>query len=109
MSKEEILTKLITLAAVGFSDTARLAAGNHKQTVSTLMDEREVIVLDDSRLDKRAIAAISQQRAVESVLEVKTQYQLVSKAFKAVSSSIEIGDTINSQLVIIGGSHSTPV
>jgi len=83
--------------------------GNHKQTVSTLMDEREVIVLDDSRLDKRAIAAISQQRAVESVVEVKTQYQLVSKAFKAVSSSIEIGDTANSQLVIIGGSHSTPV
>ncbi len=83
--------------------------GNHKQTVSTLIDEREVIVLDDSRLDKRAIAAISQQRAVESVVEVKTQYQLVSKAFKAESSRIEIGDTANSQAVIIGGSHSTPV
>jgi 3-deoxy-7-phosphoheptulonate synthase len=83
--------------------------GNHKQTVSTLMDEREVIVLDDSRLDKRALAAISQLRAVESVVEVKTQYQLVSRAFKAVSSSIEIGDTATSQSVIIGGSHATPV
>jgi 3-deoxy-7-phosphoheptulonate synthase len=83
--------------------------GNHKQTISTLMDEREVVVIDDSRLDKRAIAAISQQRAVESVVEVKTQYQLVSRAFKAEGSSIEIGDTAHSQSVIIGGSHATPV
>ncbi len=65
--------------------------GNHKQTVSTLMDEREVIVLDGSLLDKQALAAISQQRAVENIVEVKTQYQLVSKAFKAESSRIKIG------------------
>jgi 3-deoxy-7-phosphoheptulonate synthase len=83
--------------------------GSHKQTISTLMDEREVIVLDGSLLDKQALAAISQQRAVERVVEVKTQYQLVSKAFKAESSRIEIGDTENSQPVTIGGSETTPV
>jgi len=83
--------------------------GNHKQTVSTLLDEREVIVLDGSKFDKQALAAIRQQRAVERVVEVKTQYQLVSKAFKAESSKIEIGGTEKSQPVIIGGSHTTPV
>ena len=83
--------------------------GNHKQTVSTLMDEREVIVLDGSLLDKQALAAISQQRAVENIVEVKTQYQLVSKAFKAESSRIKIGDAARSQSVIIGGSNTTPV
>jgi 3-deoxy-7-phosphoheptulonate synthase len=83
--------------------------GNHKQTVSTLMDEREVIVLDSSQLDKQDLVAISQQRAVESVVEVKTQYQLVSKAFKAESSRIEIGDAESGQQVIIGGSNTTPV
>src|SRR5439155_12068333 len=74
--------------------------GNHKQTVSTLMDDREVIVLDGSQLDKQVLATISQQRAVESIVEVKTQYQLVSKAFKAERSRIEIGGTENSQSVI---------
>jgi 3-deoxy-7-phosphoheptulonate synthase len=82
--------------------------GKHKQTVSTLIEEREVIVLDGSPLDKQALAVISQQRAVESVVEVKTPYQLVSKAFKAESSRIEIGD-IEGQSVIIGGSNTTPV
>ena len=83
--------------------------GNHKHSVSTLMDEREVIVLDGSQLDKQTLAAISQQSAVERVVEVKTQYQLVSKAFKAESSRIEIGDPEKSQSVIIGGSNATPV
>jgi len=83
--------------------------GSHKQAISTMMDEREVIVLDDSQLDKQALAAISQQRAVDRVVEVKTQYQLVSKAFKAESSRIEVGDTENSQAVIIGGSNEAPV
>ncbi len=84
-------------------------AGNHKHTVSMHMDEREVIVLDGSQLDKQALAAISQQHAVERVVDVKTQYQLVSKAFKAESSRIEIGDHESSQSVTIGGSNTTPV
>ena len=77
--------------------------GIHRQTISTIMDEREVIVLDESRLDTQALAAISQQRAVERVVHVKTQYQLVSKAFKAERSRIQVGDTEKSQAVIICG------
>jgi len=83
--------------------------GSHRQTISTIIDEREVIVLDDSQLDKQALAAISQQRGVERVIQLKTQYQLVSKAFKAERSSIQLGDAKNSQAVIIGGSKAAPV
>src|SRR5215831_12592671 len=83
--------------------------GNNNHSFSTLMDEREVIVLDGSHLDKQALAAISQLHAVERLVEVKTQYQLVSKAFKGESSRIEVGNHENSQSVIIGGSHTTPV
>ncbi|HYX51006.1 MAG TPA: 3-deoxy-7-phosphoheptulonate synthase, partial [Ktedonobacteraceae bacterium] len=53
------------------------ATGNRKHSVSTLIDEREVIVLDGSQLDKQALTAIELLDAVERVVEVKTQYQLV--------------------------------
>ncbi len=78
--------------------------GSYRQTISTIMDEREVIVLDDSQLDKQTLTAISQQCAVERVVQVKTPYQLVSKAFKAERSRIQVGDTKKSQAVIIGDS-----
>ena len=83
--------------------------GNHGLTISTMIDEREVIVLDESKLDTQALADISQQRAVERVVRVKTQYQLVSKAFKAERSSFQVGSKGNSQTVIIGGSDVAPV
>src|SRR5713101_413612 len=73
--------------------------GSHRQTISTIMDEREIIVLDDSQLDNQALTAISQQRAVERIVQVKTQYQLVSKAFKAERSRIQVGDTKKGQAV----------
>lgn len=81
--------------------------GNPKQPVSTMMDDREVIVLDGSHLGKQALAALKLLGAVESVVEVKTQYQLVSRVFRAESSRIVIGDSESSQQVIIGG--ATPV
>lgn len=84
-------------------------AVNPKHAVSTTMDDREVIVLDGSQLDKQALAVLEQQCAVESVVEVKTQYQLVSRAFKTESSKIEIGDTEKGQSVVIGGSNAVPV
>ena len=83
--------------------------GSYGLTISTMMDEREVIVLDESQLDNLALAAISQQRAVKRVVHVKTQYQLVSKVFKAERSSIQVGDAENSRAVIIGGSNTAPV
>ena len=83
--------------------------GSHRPTIATMIDEREVIVLDESQLDKQALNAISQQHAVERVVQVKTQYQLVSKAFKAESSGIQVGDAKSSQSVTIGGSDAVPV
>jgi 3-deoxy-7-phosphoheptulonate synthase len=83
--------------------------GTYRPTIATMIDEREVIVLDDSQLDKQALSAISQQHAVERVVQVKTQYQLVSKAFKAESSGIQVGDAISSQPVTIGGADAVPV
>jgi 3-deoxy-7-phosphoheptulonate synthase len=74
-----------------------------------MLDEREVIVLDESQLDKQALGEISQQRGVENVVQVKTQYQLVSKAFKAEKSGIQVGDAESSQAVTIGGSDAAPV
>jgi 3-deoxy-7-phosphoheptulonate synthase len=86
-----------------------LVTGNHRPTISTTIDEREVIVLDHSQLDKQALGAISQQRAVERVIQLKTPYQLVSKAFKAESSGIQVGEAKSSQTVTIGGSGAAPV
>ncbi len=86
-----------------------LVTGNHRPTISTMIDEHEVIVLDDSQLDKQALGSISQQHAVERVMQVKTQYQLVSKAFKTESSGILVGDAESNQSVTIGGSDAVPV
>jgi 3-deoxy-7-phosphoheptulonate synthase len=83
--------------------------GSHGLTISTMMDKHEVIVLDASQHDYEALAAISQQRAVERVVQVKTPYQLVSKTFKAERSRIRVGKEENSQKVIIGGSEAAPV
>jgi 3-deoxy-7-phosphoheptulonate synthase len=86
-----------------------LVTGNHRPTISTIIDEREVIVLDDSQIDKQTLGAISQQRAVDCVVQVKTQYQLVSKAFKTESSGIQVGAAKSNQSVTIGGSDAAPV
>jgi 3-deoxy-7-phosphoheptulonate synthase len=83
--------------------------GSHRPTISTIIDEREVIVLDDSQLDEQALKAISQQSAVERVVQVQTQYKLVSKTFKAERSGIQVGDSESSQPVTIGGSYASPV
>lgn len=83
--------------------------GGQRPIVSTQIDAHEVIVLDDSQLDAQAYTAISQQSAVESVVQVRTPYKLVSKAFKAERSSIPVGGARSSQLVIIGGSDAAPV
>ncbi len=83
--------------------------GRQRRTITTVIDEREVIVLDDSQIDAQASTAIKQQNAVERVVQVKTQYKLVSKVFKAERSSIMVGDTTGSQPVTIGGSAVAPV
>jgi len=69
----------------------------------TLVDERELIVLDATCLDEEARTLLSQQKAVECVIPVKTAYKLVSRAFKAEDTRIRVGDAHQCQQVIIGG------
>jgi 3-deoxy-7-phosphoheptulonate synthase len=113
---ERILDVIITMRnQVSSEERNRLetlldrVTGSHRPTISTIIDEREVIVLDDSQLDEQALTAISQQSAVERVVRVQTQYKLVSKTFKAERSGIRIGDAESSQPVTIGGSDASPV
>src|SRR5947199_5917273 len=83
--------------------------GDQRSITATKMHEHEVIVLDDSQLDAQAFRAISQQRAVERVVQVHQPYKLVSRAFKAERSSIRVNRGESGQAVIIGGATATPV
>src|SRR2546421_3610660 len=83
--------------------------GDQRSITATKMHEHEVIVLDDSQLDAQAYRAISQQRAVERVVQVQTQYKLVSRAFKAERSGIRVNRGESGHAVIIGGAAATPV
>lgn len=83
--------------------------GSQRPTISTKIEEREVIVLDGNQLDEQVCTAISHQSAVERIVQVHTPYQLVSKAFKAERSSIRVGNVGSSEPVIIGGPSAIPV
>ncbi len=83
--------------------------GNQRPAISTTIEEREVIVLDGGQLNAQACTAISDHSAVEGIIQIHTPYQLVSKAFKAERSSVQIGDASTSQPVIIGGSAAPVV
>ncbi len=83
--------------------------GNSGPTHATTIEEREVIVLDDGQLDTQACTAIRNHSAVEGIVQVRTPYQLVSKAFKAERSIVQVGDASRSQPVSIGGTASPVV
>jgi 3-deoxy-7-phosphoheptulonate synthase len=83
--------------------------GSSRPAVSTTIDEREVMVLDDAHLDSEACAAIRRLGAVEQAVQVKTPYQLASSAFKTERSSIVVGGNGQSVPVVIGGSAGEPV
>ncbi len=83
--------------------------GNQRPAISTTIEEREVIVLDGGQLDAQTCTAISDHSAVEGIVQIHTPYQLVSKAFKADRSSVQIGDASTSQPVIVGGSAAPVV
>ncbi|HJT59614.1 MAG TPA: 3-deoxy-7-phosphoheptulonate synthase [Ktedonobacteraceae bacterium] len=83
--------------------------GNSRPAISTTIEEREVIVLDDGQLDAQACTALRDHSAVDGIMQVRTPYQLVSKAFKAERSSIQVGDASRSQPVVIGGTASPVV
>lgn len=65
----------------------------------------EVIALDSSKVDAQAQTLISQQSAVERLVPIKAQYQLVNRAFQAENTTIVVGDGQNCTPVVIGEGH----
>jgi len=70
---------------------------------TTRVGTREVIALDNGKIDAQAQALISQQSAVERLVAIKTSYQLVNRAFQAENTTIVVGNEHNCTPVIIGG------
>ena len=83
--------------------------GSQRPVTSVKIDGREVIACDSTALDTQALALLNQQEAVERVLPVSTSYKLVSRAFKAQTSSIVVGNATNAEPVTIGGMDSLPL
>ncbi len=77
--------------------------GSQRPITTTILDAREVIVLDDNQLDEQAYMLLRRQEAVERLVEVETPYQLVSRAFKPEGSKIVIGDQLGGEPVTVGG------
>src|SRR5450432_335366 len=84
----------------------RIIDSNHPIT-TTKIAGREVIVIEHKSLE--AQATIEQQPAVERVVQVKTAYKLVSRAFQAENTSILVGTEHNCTPVTIGGASVPPV
>ena len=82
-------------------------SGSQRPIASIRINEQEVIALDGSILDAQVRTTISQLRAVERIIPIKTPYKLVSRAFKAQDSTIVVGDALGAHPVVIGGSSPT--
>jgi 3-deoxy-7-phosphoheptulonate synthase len=71
--------------------------GTLRPLTVTRMRERDVITLESSALDAQGLALLRQQSAVEEVVQIETPYKLVSRAFQAEDTVIELEN------VTIGG------
>jgi 3-deoxy-7-phosphoheptulonate synthase len=83
--------------------------GNLHPISTTRTQKSEVIALDGTQIDAEAQAALSQQNAVEHILQLKTSYQLVSRAFQPEDTSIIIGEGHQCSTVTLGGKSASPV
>ena|SRR5258708_4516862 len=83
--------------------------GSQNPITTIEIDGHTVIALDHQHLDTQASSVLGEQSAVERVLPIKTAYKLVSRAFKAENSRIQVGDPRNCDSVAIGGPAATPV
>lgn len=79
--------------------------GTLRPLTVTHMRERDVITLESSALDAQALATLRQQPAVEDIVQLQTPYKLVSRAFQAENTLIELENiTIgNGSPVIMAG------
>ncbi|MEO7020972.1 MAG: 3-deoxy-7-phosphoheptulonate synthase [Ktedonobacteraceae bacterium] len=64
--------------------------------------EQDLITLESSSLDAPALGALRQQPAVAAILEIKTPYKLVSRAFQSANTVITVGESHACQPVLIG-------
>ncbi len=71
--------------------------GTLRPLTVTRMRGREVITLESGTPDPSLLALLRQQSAVEDIVQLSTPYKLVSRAFQAENTVIEVGN------VTIGG------
>lgn len=76
--------------------------GTLRPLTVTRMHEQEVITLESDVLDAQAVAALCLQPAVEGIVQLKTPYKLVSRAFQSANTVIVVGDSQHCQPVTIG-------
>ncbi len=86
----------------------RRLTGNQRPITPTTLDGRDIIGLDDSAFDEAMHTLLTEQRAVERILPIKTPYKLVNKAFKPEGSTVVVGEALDGNAVTIGGT-SAPV
>lgn len=77
--------------------------GSQRPITPIKVDGHEVLALDGTSLDAQKIALCGQQSAVERMVPIPTPYKLVSKACKAGSSHVVVGDATDAHPVTIGG------
>ncbi len=68
----------------------------------TRVREQELITVEGSALDAQALTMLRQQAAVAEIVEVRTPYKLVSRAFQAADTVIAVGEGHACQPVLIG-------
>ncbi len=76
--------------------------GSQCPITTTVISEREVIALDSNLINSQAQSALEALNAVDSILSIKTAYQLVSRTFQASTSSIAVGNARDCNPVTIG-------
>ena len=64
--------------------------GTLRPLTVTRMRERDVITLESSALDVQDLAILRQQSAVEDIVPIQTPYKLVSRAFQAENTVIQL-------------------
>jgi 3-deoxy-7-phosphoheptulonate synthase len=68
--------------------------GTLRPMTVTHLPGQEVITLDSSVLDAPAQAILRAQAAVERIVEINTPYKLVSRAFKAENTVIQVSEQV---------------
>ncbi|MBE3558736.1 MAG: 3-deoxy-7-phosphoheptulonate synthase [Ktedonobacteraceae bacterium] len=84
-------------------------SGNQRPIATTSMGGREVIALESGQLDEQARVALSRQRAVGQLHDIKTPYQLVSRTFQSEDTSVVVGEAHGCTPVTVGSKSATPV